>query len=93
MKLPVNYNETHYTIRKLVREEYERIQGGKCCHCGSSLSMPASSEMLKKQINTKLFPSSFFKWPKHLHHDHKTGLTIGTVHSVCNAILWQYHGE
>lgn len=32
-------------------------------------------------------------YPVHLHHDHKTGLTIGAVHAKCNAVLWQYYGE
>jgi hypothetical protein len=40
-----------------------------------------------------LFPKNFLKWPVHLHHSHDTGMTIGAVHSYCNAVLWQYHNE
>ena len=93
MDLPVSYTETHYTVRKLVREEYERIQGGNCWLCNCSLNGPPSEKVSDKKIKTSLFPKQFFNWPKHLHHDRKTGMTIGTVHAVCNAVLWQYHGE
>ena len=93
MKLPVNYDETHYTIRRKVREEYVRLQGGKCCHCGKPLSGKPSWWIGRKPINNDLFPKGFFNYPVHLHHDHVTGMTIGAVHSHCNAVLWQYHGE
>lgn len=93
MKLPVNYKETHFTTRKLVREEYARRQDGKCCHCGEGLLKTPSKEVLLMDIDKGLFPSGFFKWPVHLHHSHVTGMTIGAVHNKCNAVLWQYHGE
>ena len=93
MDLPVNYDQTHYTVRKLVREEYERIQGGNCWFCNCPLSGSIGKKASGKKIKTNLFPKQFFKWPKHLHHDRKTGLTIGTVHAACNAVLWQYHGQ
>lgn len=93
MKLPINYDAAHWTVRKQARDEYAKLQGGKCFHCGSDLIGNASDEMMKKKINKGLFPDSFFKWPVHLHHCHKTGMTIGAVHNQCNAVLWQYHGE
>lgn len=93
MKLPINYNETHFTIRKLVREEYVKLQNNKCYHCNELLTEPASKSVMKKSINTDLFPQGFFNYPVHLHHCHKTGMTIGAVHCHCNAVLWQYHGE
>lgn len=93
MELPVNYSETHYSVRKLVREEYERIQGGNCCHCNEPLSGPPSQDVCGFSIDESRFPKHFFKWPKHLHHNRKTGMTIGTVHALCNAYLWQYLGE
>jgi hypothetical protein len=93
MKLPVNYNELHYTERKNVREEYIRLQKEKCHYCGELLTENASDEVMWKRINKRLFPENFFKWPVHLHHDHNTGMTIGAVHCHCNAVLWQYHGE
>lgn len=93
MELPVNYNETHYRKRKLVREEYARQQGGRCCHCNQPLDSEPLQEVSSMAVNIALFPIGFFKHPVHLHHSHKTGMTIGAVHAYCNAVLWQYHGE
>jgi hypothetical protein len=93
MQLPVNYNEIPVDERRLVREEYVRVQEGKCHHCGNPLDGDATMEVLGKRIDARLFPKNFFRWPVHLHHDHKTGMTIGAVHSYCNAVLWQHHGE
>ena len=93
MNLPVNYNETHYTKRKLVREEYIKLQEGKCCHCGQPLDGPPAKSVSELSVHRDLFPVGFFKNPHHLHHNHETGMTIGTVHAYCNAVLWEYHGE
>lgn len=84
MKLPVNYNDTHYTVRKKVREEYARRQGGKCAHCNEPLVGPPSIIVGEKVVNPDLFPSGFFKWPVHLHHNRKTGMTIDAIHNHCN---------
>lgn len=93
MKLPVNYAKTSSSNRRLVREAYTRLQKGNCLHCGEPLISKASDEVRSKAIKIELFPEHFFKWPVHLHHSHDTGLTLGAVHSYCNAVLWQYHGE
>lgn len=93
MELPINYETSSPRLRKKAREEYERLQGGKCFHCGNDLSGPPSKEINKKKIIKSLFPEHFFKYPVHLHHSHKDGMTIGAVHNKCNAVLWQYHGE
>jgi len=93
MKLPVNYNLLTPNQRKLVREEYIKLQKGMCLHCGNLLTDEASEAVRNKSVNEKLFPTGFFKWPIHLHHDHKTGITKGAVHCYCNAVLWQYFGE
>ena len=90
---PVNYNETHWTERKAIREKYIIDQEGKCYHCKCSLSDAPSDEVVGTKINAKLFPAGFFDYPVHLHHDHNTHMTIGAVHSKCNAVLWQYYGE
>lgn len=91
--LPVDYTSLAPWQRRQVREQYVRKQDGKCSYCGESLSGKASDEVMSKPIMTRLFPQSFFKYPVHLHHDHKSGMTIGAVHCHCNAVLWQYHGE
>ena len=89
--LPINYEEADYKLRQEVRNEYVKVQHGKCCHCGESLDH--EPVVKAKTINHKLFPTNFFKWPIHIHHDHKTGMTIGAVHNYCNALLWQYFGK
>lgn len=93
MKLPVKYTDTPPNERRLIREEYIKLQNGKCHYCDSPLKGKPSAAVQSKSIKTKLFPEHFFKWPIHLHHDHDTDLTIGAVHAKCNAVLWQYHGE
>jgi len=93
LKLPVNYDELHFTERRTVREEYIRIQDGLCCHCKNALNGEPSVDVTRQSVKKYLFPKNFFKWPVHLHHSHKTGMTIGAVHNYCNAVLWQYHGE
>ena len=93
MDLPVNYDEMDRKQRRVVREEYIRIQDGKCCHCGALLAGRPSSEIQTASVDESLFPPRFFEWPIHLHHCHDSGMTIGAVHARCNAVLWQYHGE
>jgi len=91
--LPTNYEELPIPMRRVVREEYVRRQGGLCSHCNAPLAGEPSASVQKLRINERLFPPNFFKWPVHLHHSHDTGMTIGAVHCRCNAALWQYHGE
>jgi hypothetical protein len=91
--LPVDYTKISPAYRRIVRHEYIRIQEGKCQYCGLKLSGGPSNKVREAEINVELFPPFFFVNPIHLHHDHKTGMTIGAVHARCNAYLWQYHGE
>lgn len=91
--LPVNYDQLRIWERKAVREQYVRQQEGNCHHCGSPLDGSPSESVQDAAIDHSLFPPSFFNWPVHLHHCHKTKMTIGAVHNRCNAFLWQYQGE
>jgi 5-methylcytosine-specific restriction endonuclease McrA len=93
MKLPVHYGSSTPQKRRLVRKMYIRIQDGRCHYCSNPLEGPPTEMVLKKVVDRRLFPPNFFQWPVHLHHDHKTGMTVGVVHAYCNAILWVYHGE
>jgi len=93
MELPSNYDEMSWQERKACREQYVVEQKGICCHCKKDLSGKPDSSVSRLSVNRALFPDSFFKWPVHLHHCHKTGITIGAVHNYCNAVLWQYHNE
>lgn len=93
MKLPCHYDSTTPTKRRLVRKQYERLQEGKCWHCNQPLESKPVMIVLKHPVKKELFHEHFFDWPIHLHHDHKTGMTVGAVHAYCNAVLWVYHGE
>lgn len=92
-KLPLNYDNLHYTERKLVRLQYIEEQGGKCYYCGIDLNLPPPSNITDKPINWRLFPSNFLQNPIHLQQCHKTGMTEGAVHAYCNAVMWQYEGR
>lgn len=91
--LPVDYRGLEWWERKEVREQYIRQQNGKCAHCKGALAGPPIGPDAKKEISRRRFPKTFFKYPVHLHHCHRSGMTIGAVHNHCNAALWQYHGE
>lgn len=93
MELPVKYDSLSAKQKKEVREEYVRVQNRLCMFCHKSLDFQPPKEVTCKKINWKLFPPNFLKYPVHLQHCHKTGLTEGAVHSYCNAVLWQYHGR
>ena len=93
MKLPVNYEELTPQERKAVRELYVELQNNLCSYCDSTLDWSPPAHIKEKPIDLSLFPEGFLKWPVHLHHDHDTGMTIGAVHSYCNAVLWEYEGE
>jgi hypothetical protein len=90
--LPAIYDALTPEQRRWARGEYARLQGGLCCHCRAPLSGPPSVDVQNK-ILSREYPPGFFAWALHLHHNHQTGLTIGTVHARCNAVLWEYHGE
>lgn len=93
MQLPVKYSETHFTVRKEVREEYIKLQNGLCFYCRHKLSERPPKFITDKPINWKLFPDNFLKFPVHLQHCHKTDYTEGAVHAYCNAVMWYYEGR
>lgn len=93
INLPVNYDNLRPSQKRVVREEYVKVQDGKCYHCGAPIEGRPSKEVLQKKVTAKFYPPSFFNNPVHLHHNHDTGMTIGAVHCYCNAVLWEHHGE
>lgn len=92
-KVPVNYSEITRDERRLVREEYVRLQGGKCFYCKETLSDDPPKRITSKKIDWTLFPENFLRYPVHLQHDHDTDMTEGAVHAYCNAVMWQYDGR
>jgi hypothetical protein len=89
---PKRYSRMNPRQRAILRGEYVEEQKGLCYYCKKPLDK-VPDDISSKPINRRLFPPNFFVWPIHLHHCHKTDLTIGAVHAKCNAILWQYLGE
>jgi hypothetical protein len=93
MNLPKDYTTLNGKQRRLVREEYVRQQDGKCWFCKQSLDGPPPRYVEVAYIRWELFPEGFLLHPVHLQHDHKTGMTEGAVHALCNAYLWEHHGR
>ncbi len=93
VKLPARYDSLTPQQRYYVREAYDRLQDGLCWYCHEPLAGKPLKTVASKRLNRKVFPVGFFDHPVHLHHDHDTGLTIGTTHAICNAVLWTYHRQ
>ena len=94
ISLPVDYATARR--RKMVpfiRDAYVALQDGNCYLCDHDLEGKPSAEIEAADVTESLFPPGFFNHPVHLHHSHKTGLTIGAVHAKCNAVEWEYFGE
>ena len=95
-RVPALYSTLTAARRVVVRERYVELQEGKCLHCYTLLVEDPAPHVLAMKVNWHAFPgraAGFLRHPVHLHHDHKTDLTIGAVHAYCNAVLWQFHGE
>ena len=58
MKLPINYEKSHWTTRKQAREQYVVEQSGMCKFCGEPLNGKPRPDVDAKWINVKLFPPS-----------------------------------
>ncbi len=93
VKLPVDYTKLHWKERIKIREQYIDEQEGKCMYCGELLINRPPKKIMEKKIKWSMFPNNFRKYPIHLQHCHKTNMTEGAVHAVCNAVLWQYEGR
>ena len=95
MKLPVNYLTLDWRKGEVraVREEYVRLQNGRCFWCDHPLEFEAPPFITEQEIDWDLFPEGFLKSPVHLQHDHYTHMTEGAVHAYCNAVMWQHHGR
>lgn len=91
--LPAKYSELARDERRNVREEYVRLQDGKCFYCKWPLDNSPPEYVTLKPIKWELFPENFLQYPVHLQHDHDTDMTEGAVHAYCNAVMWQYHGK
>jgi len=92
MKLPARYSKLTQLERRAVREEYVKRQKGLCFYCKEPLKDAPPAKVVRV-IDWSLFPQNFLRYPVHLQHNHDTDKTEGAVHSLCNAIMWQYEGR
>jgi len=94
LTIPAMYDHLTWFERRLVREEYILIQKGLCYYCKAPLDMGTPPDLMHRfPLDPRRWGPEFLKHPIHLHHDHRSGLTLGATHAYCNAILAQYHGE
>ena len=94
--LPQKYSQLTRKERRLVRQQYGRLQRGLCMWCHAPLSDSPPDYITEKPIDWNLFPPNFLQHPIHfisLQHCHVTDKTEGAVHAYCNAVMWQYHGR
>lgn len=90
---PEKYSKLSPYQRRSLRAAYIEDQKGLCYWCKEPLHLDPPDHIKNKQLNLKLFPPNFLKYPVHLQHDHDTDLTEGAVHAKCNGVMWQYHGR
>lgn len=93
LSIPAMYDALTWFERRTVREDYIILQKGLCWHCKEDIHAPPPKHITDLPLDQRYWPAEFLKHPIHLHHDHKTGLTIGSTHAYCNAVLAQYFGE
>ena len=93
MELPADYTKLTWEQRRDVRDEYVRQQNNLCFYCGETLFWSPPQRITDTEINWRLFPPNFLKYPIHLQHNHDSNMTEGAVHAYCNAVMWQYEGK
>ena len=93
MILPQNYENLNQKQRREVRLEYIKLQNNKCSFCKENLDEDPIHYVKNANIDLSIFPPGMLDHPIHLHHSHKTGMTLGAVHAKCNCYLWQFKGE
>lgn len=93
LNLPLDYTKLNQSERRAVREQYTKQQKGLCYFCKGDLYSEPPKSITEKPIDWGALPRTFLLYPIHLHHCHKTNMTIGAVHSHCNAYLRYCHGE
>jgi len=94
LQIPAMYDALTWYERSLVREEYIILQKGACYWCKETLLHDTSEELKASYpLDPRYWPEEFLKHPVHLHHCHRSGLTLGATHAYCNAILAMYYGE
>lgn len=79
--------------RRELREQYIAAQRGICLYCNVPLSSQPPQRIVDYPVDWSLFPVGFLNHPVHLQHCHKTDMTEGAVHAMCNAVMWVRDGR
>jgi hypothetical protein len=79
--------------RRELRERYVAAQRGICLYCNVPLSAQPPRRIADYPVDWTLFPAGFLNHPIHLQHCHKTDMTEGAVHAMCNAVMWVLEGR
>ncbi len=82
--------------KRELRDEYTRSFGGRCLYCFEKLDDEPNSFVRDSADDIEWDDSpgrkeGFLKNPIHLHHDHETGLTLASIHALCNAHSWHFY--
>lgn len=87
---PQRYSQLTHLQRRELREAYIVAQKGKCMYCNERLDKSPPGRIMQLVVDWSLFPVGFLSSPIHLQHCHKTDMTEGAVHAMCNAVMWVY---
>lgn len=94
LTIPAMYDALTWFERRTVREDYIILQKGACYWCKATLTSDTPLHLRERfPLDQRCWGPEFLKHPIHLHHCHRSGLTLGATHAYCNAILAQYYGE
>ena len=91
--VPQQYSLLSPPQRRQLRDDYVTAQHGICLYCNVPLSSQPPQRIVDYPVDWTLFPSGFLNHPIHLQHCHKTDMTEGAVHAVCNAVMWVKEGR
>lgn len=90
---PQRYSLLSPPQRRQLRDDYVTAQRGICLYCNVPLSLQPPRRIVDYPVDWSLFPVGFLNHPVHLQHCHKTDMTEGAVHAMCNAVMWVREGR
>ncbi|TXH50325.1 MAG: hypothetical protein E6Q97_20650 [Desulfurellales bacterium] len=90
---PQRYSLLSPPQRRQLRGDYAAAQRGICLYCNVPLTTQPPRRIVDYPVDWSLFPAVFLNHPVHLQHCHKTDMTEGAVHAVCNAVMWVLEGR
>lgn len=86
LELPTKYSSLTGERKSAVKEAYICLQRDRCWLCGDDLYDPPKFLVENPNYMPLCGNQLAEHSPLHLHHDHKTGLTLGVTHAECNIL-------